>query len=96
MGWMIGFIDTPFGTTCNYGAIVDLHTLQINKSSQSSLVVFWQRINNSLTVTAAHSEVFFAQPNSFFAIILPNANSGDSLIFIPKLIFWQAGVSKLN
>jgi hypothetical protein len=31
MDWMIGFIDTlyaPLGTTGNYSAIVDLHTLQ--------------------------------------------------------------------
>jgi hypothetical protein len=31
MNWMIGFIDTihtPFGTTGNYSAIADLHTLQ--------------------------------------------------------------------
>jgi uncharacterized membrane protein len=38
------------------------------KSSQSSVVVSRQRIYNSLTVTAAHYEVFFAQPNSFLAI----------------------------
>jgi hypothetical protein len=38
------------------------------KFSQSSLVVSWQRMYNSLTVTAEHYEVFFAQPISFLAI----------------------------
>jgi hypothetical protein len=33
-------------------------------------------VSLSLQIT---NEVFFAQSNSFFAIILPNANSGDSL-----------------
>jgi hypothetical protein len=37
-------------------------------SSQSSLVISWQRIYDSLPVTAARYEVFFAQPNSFLAI----------------------------
>jgi hypothetical protein len=48
---------------------------------QSSLVVSWQRIHKSVTVTEAHSEVFFAQPNPFLAIILPTANSGNQLNF---------------
>jgi hypothetical protein len=38
------------------------------RSSQVSVVVSWQRIYTSLTVTAAHCEVFFVQPNSFLAI----------------------------
>jgi hypothetical protein len=45
------------------------------KSSHCSLVVLWQRIHSSLTVIGAHYEVFPAQPNSFFAIILPTAES---------------------
>jgi hypothetical protein len=55
------------------------------ESSQSSLVVAWQRIYHSLTVTAAYYEIFFAQPNSFLAIILPTANSGDCLSFLLQL-----------
>jgi hypothetical protein len=58
---MIGFIDTlyiPLVTASNYSAIADLHTLQFTVThalgSQSSLVVSWQRIYNSLTATAAH------------------------------------------
>jgi hypothetical protein len=35
---------------------------------QSLLVVSWQRIHKSLIVTAAHYEIFLAQPNSFLAI----------------------------
>jgi hypothetical protein len=41
-----------------------------SKSSQYSQVVSWQRIHNSLTVTAAHYEVFIAQPNYFLDIFL--------------------------
>jgi hypothetical protein len=70
------------------------------KSSQSSLVVSWQRIYNSRTVTAAHyDEVLFAQTNSFLAISsqsfcqLPTPETPN---FILKLISWRAGVSKLN
>jgi hypothetical protein len=55
------------------------------KSSQSSLVVSWQWIHNSLTVTAARYEVFFAQSNSFLAIILPTTNSGVSLSSLLQL-----------
>jgi hypothetical protein len=33
------------------------------------LVVSWQRIHNSLIVTSNHTLIFFAQPNSFLAII---------------------------
>jgi hypothetical protein len=49
-----------------------------------SSVVSWQRIYNSLTVTAAHYEVFFSA-NSFLAIILLTANSGDSLNSLSQL-----------
>jgi hypothetical protein len=55
------------------------------KSSQSSLVIFWQRIYNNLPLTAAHYKVFFAQLNPFLAIILPTAKSGDSLNSISQL-----------
>jgi hypothetical protein len=53
--WMIGFIDTlytPLGTTRNYSAIAT-SALYNSRTSflsllQSPLVVFWQRIHNSL------------------------------------------------
>jgi hypothetical protein len=51
----------------------------------SSVVVSWQRIHNSLTVTTAYYEAFSTQPNSFLAIILATANSGDSLNFLLQL-----------
>jgi hypothetical protein len=44
------FIDhwyTPFRNKSNYSAIIDFHTLQLTstpKSSQSALVISWQRI----------------------------------------------------
>jgi hypothetical protein len=54
MDRIIGFIDTlytPLGTTDNYSAIADLHTLQFTAAntsvlrlSQSQLSVSWQRI----------------------------------------------------
>jgi hypothetical protein len=50
-GVWIGFIDhlyTPLGTTSNYSATANLHTLQITaaraKSSLSSVDVSWQRL----------------------------------------------------
>jgi hypothetical protein len=62
---MSGFTDTFYTqllTAINYSAIAIftlysplLHTIV----SSVSLVVSWQRIHNSLTVTAAHYQVFF-------------------------------------
>jgi hypothetical protein len=90
LDWMIGFIDTlytPLGTTGNYSAIAisTLYSSLLHYCPQSSLVVSWQRIHNSFTVTAAHYEVFFAQPNSFLAIILPTSKSEDSFNYLLQL-----------
>jgi hypothetical protein len=71
--------------------IYTLYTsLEHTKSSQSSLVISWHWMCNSLTVSAAHYEIFFAQHNSFLAFILPTANSGissssNSLLQLPTI-----------
>jgi hypothetical protein len=75
---MIGFIGTlytQFGTTSNYIAIADLHTLQFTVKHVPGFSVFISRILAtdfiivSLSLQITH-EVFFSQPNSFLAIIL--------------------------
>jgi hypothetical protein len=46
-GWIIGFIDTlytPLGTTGNYSAIADLHTLQFTFTNALEFSVFTSRI----------------------------------------------------
>jgi hypothetical protein len=68
-------------------------SLHTHWGSQSSLVVSWQRIYNRLSLQITH-EPFFAQHNSFLAIILqlPTQFSSSAL----KPISWEAGVSKLD
>jgi hypothetical protein len=47
LGWMIGFIDTLFtqlGTTGNYSAIADLHTLQFTMTHALLFTVLTSRI----------------------------------------------------
>jgi hypothetical protein len=91
--WIIVFIDTFYtqlGTTGNYSAIADLHTLQFTvvPTSVHGLHLSYPGngfITVSLPLQITH-EVFFAQPNSSFAIILPTANSGDSLSCLLQLL----------
>jgi hypothetical protein len=97
---MTGFIDTLFtelGTTGNTALLLfytlyrsPLHT---HYGSQSSLVVSWQRISNTLSLQITRV-VFFAGRNSFLAIILQLPALFNSSA--PKLISRQAGVSKLD
>jgi hypothetical protein len=99
---MIEFIDNLFtivGTTDNYNVIVDLHTFLLTVThahvSQSFLAISWQ-----------HSHWNFkSHIKSYFHSLIPfllysaTANSEDSTQFnssAPKLISWQAGVSKLD
>jgi hypothetical protein len=86
-----------------YNATADLHTLQVTVSHPLGFSVFTSRIlatdlQVSLSLQITH-EVFFAQPNSFLASILPTANSEDWTQFnssAPKPISWQTGISKLD
>jgi hypothetical protein len=62
LDWMVGFIDTsytPLGTTGNYSAIADLHTLQFTVTHALGFSVFTSRILAtdfmSPTVTSNHT-----------------------------------------
>jgi hypothetical protein len=60
------------------------------------LAIDFMTVSLSLQITL---KAFFAQQNSFLAVILQLANHEDSMQFYfsaPKLICWQAGISKLN
>jgi hypothetical protein len=85
LGWLIGFTDTLYillGTTDNYRAtVISTHTLHFTVthalSSQSSLVVSWQRIYNSHNVTSNHtwSPLCTAKFLFFFCHYSATANS---------------------
>jgi hypothetical protein len=81
MDGMVGCIDTlytPLRNTINYSAIADLYTLQFtvtHQCTQSSLVVSWERIYNSLTAahikSSYHSLISFL-PSLFDHLRLPS------------------------
>jgi hypothetical protein len=88
---MIGCIDTlytPLGTTDNYSAIADLHTLQFTVTHALKFSVFTSHILAtdiiivSLSVQTTH-EVFFSQPYSLLAISFQSPSTADSLNISP-------------
>jgi hypothetical protein len=92
LDWMIRFINisyTPLRTTGNYSATADLHTLKFTVAHALEFTVFASRIlatdSWSLTVIAAHYEVFFTQPNSFLA----TSRSSQTVISRTRPISWQ-------
>jgi hypothetical protein len=92
-------IHSQLGTTGNYSAIPDLHTLQFTVTHSRGFSDFTSRIltTDFITVSQSHQithEVSFSQPNSFLAIILQLLTQFNSSA--PNLISWQAGVSKLG
>jgi hypothetical protein len=74
---MIGFINTFLYNLSLSQSIIALSliyplhkSLGHAKSSQSSLVVFWQQICNSLTVTTAHIKSSFQRPTPLYSFVL--------------------------
>jgi hypothetical protein len=103
LDWVIGFIDTLFTHTTRdyrqYSPVSILHTLQFTVAQALVFSAFTSRIlaTDFITVSLSHQityEVFFSQSNSFLAIILQLPTHFYSSA--PKLIFWQAVVSKLD
>jgi hypothetical protein len=99
---MIGFIGTLYTVltaTDNYSANADLHILEFTVTHALGFSVFTSRILATDFITLSTSlqithEVFLAPPNFFLVIILQLPNQFNSPA--PKLISWQAGVSKLD
>jgi hypothetical protein len=104
MDWMIGFIDTLYtvlGTTGNYSAIADLHTLQFTVTHALEFSVFTSRIlatDLSVCHFKSHMKSSLHRVIPFLQLFCNcQFRRFDSIQFLcPKLISWQASVSKLD
>jgi hypothetical protein len=106
LDWMIRFIDTLFtqlGTTGNYSAIADLHTLQFTVTYELGISVFTIRIMvTDLSQSHCHFKLHMESSFNSQTPSLPlfcSCNPEDSTQFnssVPQLISQQAAVPKLD
>jgi hypothetical protein len=108
-GFWIGWFDllTPYTQHSELQAITALSLFsalhsslqQTHYGSQSSLVVSWQRIYNTVVIPVSHMKFSLHSLIPFLPLFCQLADSKVSTKFnssAPKLVSWQTGVSKFN
>jgi hypothetical protein len=106
LDWMVGFIApysfTPLGTTGNYSAIADLHTLQFTVTHALGFSVFTSILATDLYQSYCHFKSHMK--SSWHSLIpflpFPAGVSSEGLTQFnssaPEFTSWQAGVPKIN